>query len=155
MKILVFSDSHGNVTNMKRAVQEECPDRIFHLGDVVRDAQELAEAFPQIPLEHVCGNCDGYCDVPAQLIADVEGKRIMLTHGHLYHVKLGIGALLEAARKAGVDAVLFGHTHEALCTQHDNLWVINPGSIRESWRSGYGVLEIMNGALTCHLMELK
>lgn len=155
MKILVFADSHGNVTNMKRAAEEEQPDRIFHLGDMTRDAQALAQAFPQIPLEYVCGNCDGYSDVPAQLIADVEGRRVMLTHGHLYHVKLGIGALLEAARKARVDAVLFGHTHEALCTRHDALWVMNPGSIRDSWRATYGVLETGGDGLTCHLMELK
>lgn len=154
MKILVFADSHGNVTNMKRAVEEEQPDRIFHLGDVARDAQALAQIFPQIPLENVCGNCDGYSDVPAQLIADVEGRRVLLTHGHLYHVKLGIGALLEAARRIGVDAVLFGHTHEALCTRDGGMWVMNPGSIRDPWRAAYGVLESGGDGLTCHLMEL-
>ena len=33
MKLLVMSDSHGNVANMLQAVQRENPDRILHLGD--------------------------------------------------------------------------------------------------------------------------
>ena len=32
-KILVLSDSHGNLQNMIWAVKKEKPDRIIHLGD--------------------------------------------------------------------------------------------------------------------------
>ena len=35
MKLLVFSDSHGNVANMEDAVRREEPDQVLHLGDVV------------------------------------------------------------------------------------------------------------------------
>lgn len=152
MKILVFSDSHGNVTNMKRAVDLERPDRLFHLGDGARDAQELAAAFPFIPLSHVCGNCDYPGAAPNQCIAQAEGIRILLTHGHLYHVKLGIGSAVEGARRAGVNVLAFGHTHQAICTLYDDLWVLNPGSIRGG---GYGLIEIEQDTVTCHLMELK
>ena len=41
MKLLIFSDSHGNVANMEDAVRLESPDRILHLGDLVRDAEAL------------------------------------------------------------------------------------------------------------------
>ena len=51
MKYLVLSDSHGNVDNMARAVEREKPDGIIHLGDGWRDAEELHELFPRLPLE--------------------------------------------------------------------------------------------------------
>ena len=61
MKILVFSDSHGNEDNMVRAVERERPstlDAIVHLGDGWRDAEALHRLYPRIPLEQVPGNCD-------------------------------------------------------------------------------------------------
>ena len=155
MKIVVFSDSHGNVTNMKKVVEKERPDHIFHAGDVARDADALRSAFPDIPLEGVCGNCDHDSDMPAQLIADVQGRRVMLCHGHLYHVKLGMGAAVAAARKAKVDALVFGHTHEALCMESEGLWILNPGSIRDGWRPSYGVMELSQDGITCHITELQ
>ena len=36
--ILVLSDSHGNVDNMRRAVEQFQPHHILHLGDCRRDA---------------------------------------------------------------------------------------------------------------------
>ena len=51
-RVLVLSDSHGNVGNMIRAVKREEPDMILHLGDCVVDAEveiarcaELAKYF--------------------------------------------------------------------------------------------------------------
>ncbi len=32
MKILVLSDSHGNIENMMRAVEQEQPEMLIHLG---------------------------------------------------------------------------------------------------------------------------
>ena len=58
MKILVLSDSHGNIDNMIRAVERESPRAIFHLGDCWRDGQRLHQRFPGIPFEQVPGNCD-------------------------------------------------------------------------------------------------
>ena len=40
-RVLVLSDSHGNVGNMIRAVKREEPDMILHLGDCVVDADAL------------------------------------------------------------------------------------------------------------------
>ena len=46
MKILVLSDSHGNVSNMAAAVEQTAPRMIFHLGDCWRDAEKLHDLFP-------------------------------------------------------------------------------------------------------------
>ena len=57
-KLLVLSDSHGNIDNMVFAVKKTAPDMIIHLGDCWSDAVGLAEEFPEIPMAHVPGNCD-------------------------------------------------------------------------------------------------
>lgn len=51
MNILVLSDSHGNISNMEEAVEREKPDMILHLGDCWRDAERLAERYPDIPMD--------------------------------------------------------------------------------------------------------
>ena len=38
---------------MERAVRAETPDRVIHLGDVVRDAGRLAEIFPDLEIQQV------------------------------------------------------------------------------------------------------
>ena len=50
-KLLVFSDSHGNVANMADTVRLEQPDGILHLGDLVRDAQRLGEQYTKEALD--------------------------------------------------------------------------------------------------------
>ena len=46
-RVLVLSDSHGNVGNMIRAVKREEPDMILHLGDCVVDADALRMLQPK------------------------------------------------------------------------------------------------------------
>ncbi|MEG2096817.1 MAG: metallophosphoesterase family protein [Pseudoflavonifractor sp.] len=156
MKILVFSDSHGALDPMRHVTAQERPNRILHLGDMVRDAIELADACPNIPVEYVRGNCDYYdAAAPLQTILMAGGKRLLMTHGHAYHVKLGMSAAVAAAREAQVDVLLFGHTHEGLCQRDNGLWVMNPGSIRGLFRPSYGLITIEDNVLTCQLREYK
>ena len=56
MKVLVFSDSHGNTANMEKMIGLERPDQVLHLGDGYRDAQEIAARFPQLPVACVPGD---------------------------------------------------------------------------------------------------
>ena len=155
MKLLVFSDSHGNVEHMRKAVEQERPDQILHLGDVMRDAVELSMAYRNIPLELVPGNCDYATDVPAQKILFFEGRRILMTHGHTYHVKLGMGLAVKAAREAQVDILLFGHTHEAFCQQQDGLWIMNPGTIRGGLVPTCGVIRLEGERTICEILEIQ
>jgi RNA polymerase sigma factor (sigma-70 family) len=55
-RVLVLSDSHGNVGNMIRAVKREEPDMILHLGDCVVDADALRREFPHITMVNVPEN---------------------------------------------------------------------------------------------------
>ena len=150
MKWLVVSDSHGDLNGMRRVVEHERPDRILHLGDVVRDGQRLMEQCKGIPMEQVRGNCDPEgCGAPEEKELFFNGKRVWMLHGHTYRVKLGIGLVVSEARARGVDVLLFGHTHIPLCTREGSLWVLNPGTVSGVPRATYGVIEERDGELYC------
>jgi len=91
----VFSDSHGRLGAMVDAIERERPQRVFFLGDHYRDGQELAGAYPDLPMELVKGNCD-WDQAPDELLVEAGGVRVLLTHGHPYGVKSGEIAPLRA-----------------------------------------------------------
>lgn len=131
MKILVLSDSHSSLRFMRQCIKTVKPDAVIHLGDYYDDGTAMAEEFGGIRFYQVPGNCDKYrCPpfVPETLVDHVCGVKLLMTHGHIHHVKSGLGALIADGKKTGVQAVLFGHTHTAHCSCEDGLWVINPGS---------------------------
>lgn len=131
MKILVLSDSHSAMSFMRLCIRAVKPDAVVHLGDYYDDGACIAEEFGLTRFYQVPGNCDKYrvnAFVPETLVEKVCGVKLFMTHGHIHRVKVGLGALITDAKRTGVQAVLFGHTHTAHCQQEDGLWVINPGS---------------------------
>lgn len=154
MKWLVFSDSHGDLDYMKRAVEAEQPDKVLHLGDVIRDTERLQSCFPNLEIEYVVGNCDGYTGddcAPTEKEVFMGQKRILMCHGHTYQVKLGIGALLSEGQGRGADIVLFGHTHEPVCFEEGKMWVMNPGTVRGFPCATYGIIEQNDGKVKCQV----
>ena len=156
MKLLVLSDSHGNVDNMARAVELTQPRHILHLGDCLRDAQALHERFPDLPLDTVPGNCDwGSFDQPERLL-EFEGVRVLMMHGHTRDVKFGMASAVMAAREQRAEVLLFGHTHDAMCEYEAGLWVMNPGTIRGGWGGAtYGVLYLDREMVTCYTLRAE
>ena len=152
LKILVFSDSHRSLGGMLDTIEAQSPDTVIHLGDLQRDAEEIGYVHPKLPLVSVPGNCDGWTmEVPTRLIR-IEGKSILLSHGHLWHVKSGYLRAIAEARKANADILLFGHTHQPYCEQlEDGLWVMNPGAARTS----YGTIILENGQIQCSLNRME
>lgn len=114
MNILVLSDSHGNISNMEEAVEREKPDMILHLGDCWRDAERLAERYPDIPMEHVPGNCDCRPEEPAEKLLFLGDCRVLICHGHTCGVKTSLLTAGLKAEQDHLDAFLFGHTHKPL-----------------------------------------
>lgn len=114
MRYLVLSDSHGNIANMETAVEQERPDGILHLGDCWRDAERLAERYPDILIEHVPGNCDCRPEEPLEKLVILGDCRVLLCHGHTYGVKTSLLAAGLKAEQDRLDAFLFGHTHKPL-----------------------------------------
>lgn len=149
MKILVFSDSHSSLRFMFRCVRAVKPDAMIHLGDYFDDGMTLRQEFPGIKLYQVPGNCDS-CRCPPGItdidIRQIFGVNFYMTHGHKHRVKFGLGALEKDARACGVDAVLYGHTHQADCRQEDGLWILNPGACGYYGGSA-GLIEIFDGKI--------
>lgn len=156
MKILVCSDSHGELEFMRRAIERERPDRVLHLGDVSADAHSIQREYPDLPMELVRGNCDGWeTTEPVERELFLGGKRIWMLHGHTWQVKMGQSLVVFEARTRGMDVVLFGHTHKPLCYLDGSLWVMNPGTISGWPRATYGVMELENGAVSCRTAVLE
>lgn len=155
MRILVFSDSHGELRRCIQVVESIVGvDMILHAGDHARDAALLSKAFPDIPVHYVRGNCDGDY-APAERIIEADGKRIFLTHGHLYKVKQEFRYDTLAIQVAAEDCDLgvFGHTHLEYTGENAGVQLLNPGSIREC--GTYGVIEIENGVLKTAVLSTK
>ena len=151
MKILVFSDSHGRLGPMLDAVEQERPQRVFFLGDHYRDGQALMDAYPDLPMELVRGNCD-WDKAPDELIVEARGVKFLLTHGHRYGVKSGTDQLARAAREKGVAVACFGHTHQGLNMPDHGIWLFNPGTAGGIYnRVGYGVILVSNGTFRTDL----
>lgn len=130
MKALVISDSHGSYEKMRELFNESDCNAVIFLGDGLRDADRLYDISGPVPVYRVRGNCDMYAfDAFDEQMLSLCGKKIFITHGHRYGVKNGCGALLEAAKLKGADAVLFGHTHRQLYENTDGIIIANPGSL--------------------------
>ena len=149
MKILVFSDSHRFLSGMYAALELHQPQQVIHLGDMMDDAEQVAEHYPKLPFCMVPGNCDGWTiSAPVKKQISLAGKSILLSHGHRWGVKSGYDAAIADARAVNADILLFGHTHIPLCRQlEDGLWMMNPGPARSS----YGLIEIEGGTISCSL----
>ncbi len=120
MKILVISDTHRQI-NMVLNVLHQNPDitNVIHLGDMVRDADDIQEHFPDKIYYKIQGNNDLLSFAKPDMFLSLCGYNIFATHGHGYGVKGGYTLLAGRAREMGCDLALFGHTHrfadEVIC----------------------------------------
>lgn len=155
-RILVLSDSHSGTSFMRWCVEKVKPSAIIHLGDYFDDGWLIRDDNPNIPMYQVAGNCDRFRTPPFVreiLIDRVQGVDLYMTHGHKHGVKSTMGLLMADARKAKVQAVLYGHTHMPDCRREGDLWVLNPGSCG-SWGGSAGIIEVENGKiLNCRIFR--
>ena len=164
MKILIFSDSHGKITNILKAFSLH-PDAklLIHLGDGRSDIEQIADRIP--PYVSVNGNFEdsfwslNKSGTAAQCI-EQNGVRIFMCHGHKHSVNYSLERLIYSSMEADADIALYGHTHvkynKYISQDHlpfgmeKGLYVFNPGSIsrpRDGIYPSYGILEIQNGGI--------
>ena len=159
MRALILSDIHGETTTLRWLLEEVWKqvgpiDAYICLGDGVRDFDN-AEAFIRQRDEHatmyaVRGNCDFTAAHPDRLVIHLGGLKIYLTHGHIHRVKGGLDYLRSAAREAGADIALYGHTHRAN-VEYTTPWLLNPGAAENDCCA---LLEIDNGKPHVKLINL-
>ena len=145
--IFIVSDSHGNVPALTAALdwarqaqlaQNETFSAAIFLGDGVDDLPlASSQAGFSVPWYKVRGNGDMDFSVPASLVLEISGRKIYFAHGNRHDVNEGGRAITAAAKAAGAEAAVFGHTHIPHCSLLDGFFLLNPGSIGRS-RSNVG-----------------
>ncbi len=129
MKLLVFSDVHRHRTRLEGILQaHQNADMIISLGDA-----EVKSAYLQArDIVAIKGNHPFDSGVTLEHMLTVEGKKIMLTHGHKHKVRKGIEKVFFAAKLKGATIVLYGHTHVASHHHVEGIHLINPGAVSTS-----------------------
>ena len=146
---IVISDTHGRRANLK-LIEPILPetDYLFFLGDGIGDIRELSLKYPQ-KVVAVLGNCDGGHGTQ---VLEVEGVKIMLTHGHDYGVKRGLLDLYYKACEVGAKVVFYGHTHQSNVTTEGNVTMINPGAL-SAYLPSYAYVIFDNGKVYEKIVE--
>ena len=152
MRIIIFSDTHQKTAlfsqYVRQAMDDGKIDAFIHCGDGVGDLDtvegELLKHNPGIRIYVVRGNCDlAAFEYPGTETADLNGVRTLITHGHLYQVKHGLGPLSKAARDMQTQLVFFGHTHQPAIKEKHGVLCINPGSLACLAQEGNAYLEVL------------
>ncbi len=147
MKILILSDSHRYLQYVNDVF-----DRIgkhisaaIHLGDGCNDLDLQKERYKNIVFYGVAGNCDSSADLYSNNIVNISGKKILITHGHKYNVKMSYDRVSYAASEENVDICLFGHSHVPIIFYYESILFMNPGSIslpKSNSYPSYGIIDI-------------
>lgn len=159
MKILVISDSHNVIldSQIEDIKKEGQFDLLIHCGDKYNDAEQFAEKLHIKKVLNVPGNCDhGVIGIEPTIIQEIEGKKFIVTHGHLFHVKLSLNHLKTFAKKNRSDVVLYGHTHKAKNEINDNILYFNPGSTiyPNGGKASFGIIEITEGNVNSRIESI-
>jgi putative phosphoesterase len=132
VRIGVVSDTHHDWQTALKALQQLGKlDLICHAGDMYNDGNKLGILLG-VEAKVVAGNCDLRKFSVHEEVFDFGGKKIFLTHGHLYHVKWTYDKIIHRGMELGADIVIFGHTHVPVCIEQGNMLLINPGSLKEA-----------------------
>ncbi|MCL6593194.1 MAG: metallophosphoesterase [Alicyclobacillus sp.] len=130
MRLCLVSDTHRHRHELLTAVKSVQPlDAILHAGDETSDVEWLASRVDW-PVFAVAGNWDAPSpQYPLERVLTEFGPPLLLTHGHMLHVKEGLHGLAERAQAVGARIVVYGHTHIAMAAAENGLVFVNPGSL--------------------------
>lgn len=148
---MVISDTHGKLDKVYEIYKTlTSVDSIIHLGDYVKDAEELQNELG-IDVISVKGNMDGaFSDTDFKILTTEYGK-LYLAHGHMENVKMKYQNIFYRAEEAGCTAALFGHTHRPVFEELNGIYLINPGSLTlpaDGTQGSYALLETSSNGLT-------
>lgn len=145
MKIGIVSDSHGGLgalDAMLRTREGKSAEVWLHGGDFTDDADYLAMVSGK-KVYKVAGNGDWLTKVPQDLLIELAGHRIFLTHGHMHGVSYGREALAMTALQSRADIAIYGHTHVACQDEMMGITILNPGSVARPRDDSHGSFMLM------------
>jgi len=131
-KIAIISDSHDNLTNLKKSVtylNNIKIDFLFHCGDIVSPFSLRILNELNCDYRAVFGNNDGEWLMLNEIsngrifkpsyFFEIYGKKFIMFHE---------GDIVKYIDKS-IDYVLFGHSHKVLIDKKETQLIINPGSL--------------------------
>lgn len=135
-RLAVFSDSHGLEDRLRQAALHALSrgplDAAVFLGDGLseweRVSRELLLSRPGLRLYAVRGNNDYGWEAPDSQVVSLGRAKLLLCHGHRFHVKSGVYALEMEAVSREVQGALFGHTHAGYLDEAYGILFLNPGA---------------------------
>jgi putative phosphoesterase len=165
LKIIVVSDTHGNIGGLRQAVRDILStgdiDLFIHLGDDYDDAgvfEEFEQTYLRVP--GVFSSFYADRSVPNRRVEDLQGWRFLLTHTVTSHANDLPDDLKPEALIAGkqVDAVLYGHTHRPELADKNGILFVNPGHLKTEDKKGhsasYAILDISGNEIKGRIVEL-
>ena len=153
MKIGVLSDTHLRADQtLPQALADglDGVDAILHAGDIV-DMAVIFELEQIAPVKAVCGNMDTpevRRRFPARDIIELDGVRVGLIHGS--GPPDSLADRVRSEFDEDIDAIVFGHSHHALCRRFDDTLMFNPGSATDRRFAPYcsfGMMRTENAAI--------
>lgn len=154
MRILVVSDTHRNKDILMQTVEKQpSAEMVLHLGDGADDVEYVRPLFTQKVFAGVKGNCDLLCSLPEQRVITVEGKRILMLHGHTKGVKFGLINIRLLAQQEKADILLFGHTHTPITDFYNGIFIMNPGSLGTGYYPTYGIIDITPAGIKTSIIQ--
>ena len=146
----ILSDTHGHLNDAVMGVFDKI-DAIIHAGDV--GGPKIINKLEKIaPIVAVRGNMDGgrwASDLPGVEIIKVSQSLLYVLHDS-YQLDLDPAA-------AGINAVIFGHTHRPLIEENQGILYINPGSAsmpRHGYAPSVALLSIEGKTLSAKIVPL-
>ena len=139
MKVLIASDAHVPDRErevpkpVKELIESEAPfDLVLYAGDLT--GPEVLEWLKGLgdEVKVVRGNMD-YLPLPEKEVVEVEGKRVLLLHGHQVRPRGNLDALSALASSEGAEVIVHGHLHKPLIKVHRGVLHLNPGSLTGAW----------------------
>ncbi len=148
MRLVVFSDSHGDEISLKMAIKNETDADVFiFLGDGLRDWESCENLLKNKISVAVRGNCDSsFLPYEKRLVSKFANTTVYCTHGDAEQVKFTLEALKMKAGFSEASLALFGHTHTPYKEYDNGLYLFNPGSVRQN---SYGIVDITDSGIMC------
>lgn len=153
MRLLVLSDSHGDIASLSMAVKsEKNADAVIFLGDGLNDLEEISHLLTGKKVAAVRGNCDSaFSPYPETTVEIFGDTAVYCTHGYVQQVKFGLDKLKTAALYSDAKIALFGHTHTPFTAYENGLYMMNPGSVKQN---SCGIAEITPQGIMCFTKKI-
>ena len=143
MKILVISDTHGELDNVKQILdiaKKENVNLVIHLGDDVKDVEILEkEGLNVVKVPGVFEDIYRKPETKRRIVLELHDLKLLLSHTDTRHENDLPSDIdpQEALSKGEVQVLLHGHTHIPKIELRGDKLIINPGHLKKSDKKGY------------------